>query len=463
VQDAFTSGGAQADSLGVERNVQISAVSSWTHGNHFVKFGLNIPDLSHRDLTNHNNFGSTYYFASLADYAAQLPYAFRQAQGPGFVSYWDDQVAEFVQDEYRFRPGLSFSLGLRYNWQNHLSDYTQLAPRLAFAYSPGGKRKTVIRGGAGIFYDRTGANPEGDLLLYNGATLRSYLLLNPAYPNPFAGGISLGNLPSDVVQFDSSIREPHTIQYSLGVERQLGKRTTLAMTYIGSRGIDLFRSRDINAPLPPGYAVIPNPSIAVQRNIESSGRQAANSLEITLRGQISRYISGLVQYTLNQTQNNTGGVGWYPANQYDLSGEWSRADFDQRHRLNLLESISPGKQFTFGVGVQLGSGKPYTMIAGQDLFNTGILNARPPGVSRNTLEGPPYADLDLRVSRDFFFSRNKKDREKDRVATFGFEAFNVLNHVNYTSYVGNVTSSFYGQAVSSFPARRLQLTARFKF
>jgi hypothetical protein len=207
--------------------------------------------------------------------------------------------------------------------------------------------------------------------------------------------------------------------------------------------------------------VIPNPAIGILRNIESSGRQAGNALEITLRGQLTRYITGLVQYTLGRTDNNTGGVAWYPANQYDLSGEWSRADFDQRHRLNVLESFSPGKQLTFGVGVQLASGKPYTLISGQDQFNTGILNARPAGVPRNSLEGPAYADLDVRLSRDFFLSRTK--REKGKVTTLGFEAFNVFNHVNYAYYVGNLQSHFFGQAVSALPTRRLQLTARFKF
>jgi Carboxypeptidase regulatory-like domain len=461
VQDQFTSGGAQTDLLGVEHNVQISAVASWTHAKHLVKFGINVPDLSLRDIVNHNNFGSTYYFTSLSDYQAKTPYAYRQEQGTGTVSYWDDQLAGFVQDEYRFRPNLSFSFGLRYNWQNHLHDDTQFAPRFAFAYSPDKKRKTVIRGGAGTFYDRTGANPPGDLLLYNGVILRNVQIITPTYPDPFSGGGSLSTSATDVVQFDPTIREPYTIQYSLGVERQLAKRTTLAVTYNGSRGIDLFRSRDINAPLPPDYKVIPNPAIGILRNIESSGRQAANSLEITLRGQMTRYATGLIQYTLNRTENNTGGVTWYPANQYDLSGEWSRADFDQRHRLNLLESFSPGKQLTFGVGVQLASGKPYTKIAGLDTFNTGILNDRPAGVPRNSLEGPAYADLDLRLSRDFYFSKAK--REKGKVTTFGFEAFNVLNHVNFVSYVGNLQSTSVGHAVLALPTRRLQLTARFKF
>jgi outer membrane receptor protein involved in Fe transport len=73
--------------------------------------------------------------------------------------YWQKELGAFVQDDFRVRPNLSLSIGLRYNWQNYLHDSNNFAPRFAFAYSAGKKRKTVFRGGAGIFYDRTGAGP----------------------------------------------------------------------------------------------------------------------------------------------------------------------------------------------------------------------------------------------------------------------------------------------------------------
>jgi hypothetical protein len=461
VQDAFTGGGAQVNLLGTERHATLNEVMSWSSGKHFVKFGLNVPDWSRRGIVNHSNFASTYFFSSLQDYAAQNPYAFRQQQGSGQVLYWQQELGGFVQDDYRFRPNLSLSFGLRYNWQNHLRDNRQFAPRLAFAYSPSKSRKTVFRGGAGIFYDRTGAGPLGDLLLYNGQTLLSYLIKNPTYPSPFINGGSLANFPTDVVQFDPSIHEPYSIQYSFGVERQLAKRTTFAVTYNGSVGISLFRSLDINAPLPPNYLVVPDPAIGVLRQVESSGRQASNSLEITLRGDLSHHIAGLMQYTLSRTNNDTGGLSWLPANQYDLSGEWSRADFDQRHRFNLLESYSPGKLFTLGLGVTVASGRPYSLTTGGDVYGTGLTNARPAGVPRNSLQGPAYADFDSRLSRDFYLNRGKK--EKGRMLTVAFDAFNVFNHVNYVSYIGNLKSPFFGQAVSALPARRLQITTRFKF
>jgi hypothetical protein len=350
---------------------------------------------------------------------------------------------------------------MRYNWQNDLGANKQVAPRFAFAYGPGKSHKMVFRGGAGIFFDRTGAGPLGDLLLYNGVRLQSILITDPSYPNPLSGLGAVGAQPSDVVRFDPTIREPYTIEYSLGMERQLAKKTTLAIMYNGSRAVSLFRSRDINAPLGPDYLARPDPAFGQVRQIESSGRQSGNSILFTLRGDVTRFFTGLAQYTVSWTNNNTGGINWFPADQYDLSGEWARADFDQRQRLNVLESFNPGKWFALGIGVTLATGKPYTETTGEDSFHTGLDNARPPGISRNSKVGPPYATVDLRWSRDFNLSKVKK--EKGPVTTVAIDAFNLLNEVNYVSYVGDQSSPFFGKAVAALPTRRLQATVRLKF
>ena len=62
----------------------------------------------------------------------------------------------------------------------------------------------------------------------------------------------------------------------------------------------------------------------------------------------------------------------------------------------------------------------------------------PMPVPRNTLEGPFYLDLDSRVSRDFHLSRDRN--EKGNVLTVVFDAFNVLNHVNYVADIGSLLS-----------------------
>ena len=127
----------------------------------------------------------------------------------------------------------------------------------------------------------------------------------------------------------------------------------------------------------------------------------------------------------------------------------------------MLGSFNVTKTLIVGAVVTAASGKPYSLTTGLDPYRTGMVNARPAGVGRNTLDGPGYADVDLRCSRDIFLIRAKA--EKGPVGTVAFDAFNVFNHVNYTAYIGNLISPFFGQAVSSLPARRLQLTVRLKF
>jgi hypothetical protein len=80
------------------------------------------------------------------------------------------------------------------------------------------------------------------------------------------------------------------LQYSASLERQLGKATSAGVTYIGSRGFHQFLSRNINAPPPPLYASRPDPTGAVLRDIESTGTMAADSLQFTLRGQLTRFV-----------------------------------------------------------------------------------------------------------------------------------------------------------------------------
>ena len=85
--------------------------------------------------------------------------------------------------------------------------------------------------------------------------------------------------------------------------------------------------------------------------------------------------------------------------------------------------------------------------------------ARPAGVSRNSLETTGFASLDLRASRDITLGPGQDPRE----ITLGFDAFNVLNRVNYRSFVGTLSSPLFGQPVSARPARQLQFSARMKF
>jgi hypothetical protein len=416
--------------------------------------------LSRRSWEDHSNRVGTYNFSSLMDYDANTPYSFTQQEGVGRAVFWMNEIGAFISDQIQIRPNLQASVGLRYDWQTYFKSFHDFAPRFSVAYSPG-NRKTVLRAGAGTFYDRSGAQPMADLKRYNGIILRQFTLLNPTYPSPYPPNTDPATLPTNLVQLANGTRIPYVIHYSVGAERQLRKGLTVAATYRGTTGVALFRSRDVNAPLPPSYQVGPDPNLGVVRQIESESRQIGNALDLSLSSNASRWLSGLAQYTFSHTNNNTGGIAWFPANQYSLQGEYGRANFDQRHRFNLLGTINDDHWLNLGVGARLYSGTPYTETSGNDTFHTGILNARPPGINRNTLESGGNLQFDLRWSHDLLSRR--KTAEKPFSFSLAVDAFNITNRTNYTSYVGNVQSSFFEQPTAALPARRLQFTGRIKF
>jgi hypothetical protein len=193
--------------------------------------------------------------------------------------------------------------------------------------------------------------------------------------------------------------------------------------------------------------------------VESTGRQDSDSVAVTLRGQMTRWFNGQMQYTLSRVYNDTNGVASFPANDYDVSGEWARADFARRHRFLLLGRMSVVKAIDLGIALTLNSGGPFTETLGADVYNNGRGRARPAGVGRNTLEGAGFATFDLRASRDVKLGTGGEAR----TITIGLDAFNVLNRVNYGSYVGTVGSPLFALPVSARPPRQLQLSARVKF
>ncbi len=185
-----------------------------------------------------------------------------------------------------------------------------------------------------------------------------------------------------------------------------------------------------------------------------------NSLEVTFRGKLSKYFSGQAQYTLSRTDNNTSGITFFPQNSHRAGADWGRSDNDRRHKFDLLASSQALKLFTMGVGLSLYSGKPVNIVTGGDDNHDGILNDRPPGVGRNTMDGPGTIDLDLNLSHDFTLSKAKKEA---KVLTVSLNSFNMLNGPNYVTYVGTVSSPFFGRPVAAQPPRRLQVDVQFKF
>ena len=457
VPGAFTGGGAQADLHRSENHFDGADVVTYSRGTQEIKFGIDVPDISRRAFDDNTNALGTYTFASLADYVAAKPSLYLVQQGQPRVTFWEKIVAGYVEDTVRLKKNLSVSAGVRYYFQNYFKDdVTNFAPRTSFAYAPSVRGHVILRGGAGIFYDRSGPQPISDLLHYDGVTLRRYLVSQPSYPFPAA---ALQVLPTSVVRLDTRVRIPSTLQYSFGIEDQLTKQSTLSATYVGARGMSLFRSVDANAPTAPLFATRPDPTLGQLRLLQSEGYLKSNSLEVTFRGRPTSYLSGQAQYVLSKTYSNTQGINYFPGYSRDPDADWARSDNDRRHKFDLLATFNVHSYFSLGTVLSLYSGRPVNVTTGSDGNRDGVVVDRPAGLARNTLHGPGLVNLDINASRDV-----KLGKEKTSPAlSISLNAFNALNTLNAVTYVGVVTSPFFGRAVQAQPGRRLQLNLQFKF
>jgi TonB dependent receptor/Carboxypeptidase regulatory-like domain len=461
VRDAFAAGGAQSTLLRTESGGKINDILTLSRKNQVIELGVQIPNLNKRVYDDQTNQGGTFTFLTLADYEAHRPYEYTVQQGTTRVGFWWREYGAFVQDQINVTPNLHASLGLRYDWQAFFHDSNNFSPRASVAWAPHAAGKLVVRAGGGLFYDRSGVSPIASLLLHNGHTLRSYTILNPSYPDPFAGGTSLADIPTNITEVAPDIQIPYTFQYGASVERQLSKSTSAVVGYRASRGHHLFRSVDVNAPLPPDYATIPDPALGHVQQIRSDGRMKSDALELTLRGRAGKILSGQLQYTYSRAMSDTGGIFWYPSNQYaPLATEWGPTDFDVRHRLNILATLNAGRWGKLGAAGKFSSAPPYTLTAGEDLFHTGLSNARPGDVGRNGLRGSRFSDVDLRWSHELPVAMGKT---KGHGLALSVDAFNLFNRPNFSGYVGNVRSPLYLDPTKAGPGRRLQLSVEATF
>ena len=471
VQGVFTGGGAQADLHRTEAHFDGTDFVTYTNGRHMLVFGVDVPDLSRRGNDDFTYQQGAYTFADINAFNTRQPAGFRIQTGNGHLVFWERIVSGFIEDSVRLKPNFSITLGARYYFSNYFNnDPDNVAPRFAFAWAPKPQGKIILRGGAGVFYDRPGNRNIADLLHYDGKTLlRQFLPLqtNGFVPYPVTAA-DLAGIPTSLVVLDPRLRIPQIVQYSFGIERQITAKSTLSATYVGTRGIDLFVSRDINAPLAPDYLARPNAGFGQIRQIESEGYQKGNSFELTFRGKPSKYFAGQAQYILGKSYNNTGGMTYFPGNSNFPNLDWARSDNDRRNKFDLLGTFEPSSLFSLGVAFQAYSGKPVNIITGLDSNGDGVFNDRPDGglAARNSLHGPGLVNLDVNVAHDFHFKKGRKDGP---LLTAALNIFNILNHPNYVTYIGVIgpdggpPNPNFGTPASAYPGRRFQLNLECKF
>ena len=305
--------------------------------------------------------------------------------GNPYASISQYDIGAFAQDDWRIRPNLTVSYGLRYEWQTNITDHGDFAPRLGFAWAPGtaktGRQKTVIRGGFGVFYDRVAETLIERALLLNGTNQLSYTLTNPdTFPNaPAPGSLTLAQ--NSIYRLDPKLRSDYLMQSAIGVERQLPRNTTVAVTYTNSRALHTAQTVPINTPLPGTY--IPGqPNSGVRPyglaggnlfEYESGGMMKQNIVMANFNTRFSRNVSLFGNYQFNHSNDLPG----TPTNPYDFLQDWGRSSLERRHRFQLVGSVVAPLNIRMSPFLTLQSGSPYDVVLGRDIYGNTMKNARP--------------------------------------------------------------------------------------
>jgi hypothetical protein len=358
----------------------------------------------------------------------------------------------FVGDDWRVRSNFTLSLGLRYETQTNIHDWSDFAPRVGLAWAPGGssaksRPKTVIRAGFGTFYDRFALANTITAMLYNGIIQQQYVITNPDFfptvPS-IASLASLGASPSasTIQEISSQLRAPYLIQSAVAVERQLPANTTLAVTYANSHGLHSLRSQDINAPLPgsfdpqvPGRGTFPFNRPGPIFLMESAGIYNQNQIIVNLNSRLNEDISLFGSYVFNRALSNTDGLNTFPANPYSMAGEYGPSLTDIHHRVSFGGAIKTNWNFQFSPLLTLMSGQPFDITVGHDIYGDTLFNGRPavttdagrPGViqtrygvldpnptpdeptlPRNSGRGPAIVMLNFNVRKTFTFGPSRE-------------------------------------------------------
>ncbi|HEX7317702.1 MAG TPA: TonB-dependent receptor [Pyrinomonadaceae bacterium] len=420
-------------------------------GSHSLKVGANF--LYERvNIEFPGALQGVYTFSSLANFQAGRYATFQQAFGAASQFQSNPNVGLFAQDQWRPRHDLTLNLGLRYDAQflpgPVRTDANNFAPRVGVAWSPdflGRTRKTVVRAGYGIFFDRLPLRATSNALQRDGSKYRVAVLSfgqmgAPAFPGVLTEFPS--NLLVSITTIDPNIRSAYSQQASLQVERELSGAMSLSAGYLHVRGEHIILSRNINVPRFPASAGVfnlgrPDARFGNVSRFESSGDSYYDGLLVSFKRRFSRHAQARVSYTLSKAIDDVGNAFFFsPQDNSNLRDERGLADNDQRHRLAVSGSFeapaagraeSTWRRAFSGLSLsyifQYGSRLPFNVLTGSDRNNDTNVNDRPAGVGRNTGRGFDFASLDLRLSRRIVLG------ERTSLEVIA-EGFNVLNRAN---------------------------------
>lgn len=528
----------------------------WVKGKHNLKFGGEyLHELLHGSYGMNRRGHATLTDDSSTDFVALFPNLFdsttwdwtalnsitqtyTQTFGPLGSGLPFNMIGFWLQDDWKVAKRLTVNLGVRYDndlgiFDPHVklqsgiklpsgSDNNNFSPRLGFAYDLTGSGKTVLRGGAGIYYSDIPTNMIQDTAMFNGQTevvpsLQATSTSSINLQKPF-GSLTAADILANPLAYKQSIQAmsadvvtPWTAELSVGVQTELPYGIAASADYLHNRTHHDWNRVDKNLvydsdtgynKFTPGATPVPVRSDSTYYNAVKTFETPSNvgsiydALLVSLQKRISHGFSSSAAYTLaRQKDNDNYGPFGYPSNPFNLAGDWSNSLGNQLHTLRvngdyLWHGYRLGLLYNFGSGANsyVYAGSSPTGLSGvssnlaycgTDATNaqcdyttrlTTYNNAKNHHldtksgfdvVDRNSLVGTPIHRVDGSLGKDITIA------EKFRT-TLRVEAFNLLNHSNYGSFNPVIFSSSYGQPSSTsgtltYSARMLQFSAHLHF
>ncbi|HEX3086003.1 MAG TPA: carboxypeptidase regulatory-like domain-containing protein, partial [Pyrinomonadaceae bacterium] len=421
---------------------------SFQHRSHSTKTGVDF--LYNRlNIVFPGALQGVYNFTSLNNFLSGNYLTFQQAFGAPAQVQSNPNVGLFVQDEWRVRPSFTLNLGLRYDLQflpaPIETDTNNFAPRLGFAYAPG-DRKTVIRGSAGLFFDRIPLRATSNALQRDGS---KYIVVQlapnqpgaPIFPNTLTTQPATLPTKPNITRIDPNIETSYGEQISFAIEREFTNQTSFSVGYLHLRGLHLILQRNVNVPRFSASAGVPNlgrpdPNWGNITRYESSGDSNYDGMIVSFNKRAGSFATVRASYTLSKSIDDSGNSFFStPQDNFNIRDDRGLSDNDQRHRLVISGTLeAPRKNsavpkalrnFALSYIFTYASRLPFNVLLGSDRnFDTNN-NDRPAGVGRNTGHGFDYASVDMRLSRRF---RLTEHVTLDLTA----DGFNLLNRANYS-------------------------------
>ena len=492
-------------------NTMFQVVNNLSHraGSHALRAGV---DFLYNDdtITFLRTFRGSYTFSSLANFLTGNYNGFAQTFGDPVVNQPNPNLGFFAQDEWRAGSRLTLNLGLRYDLQfleTITTDRNNVSPRLGFVWAPTASQDFLVRGGAGVFFDRVPLRAVANALLSAGNTTDVTQLRQPQVTGllpaqagaPVFPNILPDRLPSttlvSITTMDKDLQNAYSKQANIEVERALGRGRTVTAGYQYFRGENLLMSINQNVPTcvaaGTNNGCRPVPDYMNNGQLRGAGDSNYHGLHLTYLQRPREWSSVRVTYTLSKSMNNLGEAFFNaPTDPTNVMKDWGRSDNDQRHRLvvsgsvnspmtsgtTAWERISHG--FTLSTMLQYYSSLPFNIVSGVNSLqgtpgrpfadgsvSTANFDVRQVQfIPRNAGTGGDFFTLSLRLNRSFQLPGG--------IRIEGLvEAFNLTNRVNPItrnttfgagSYPSNPVSSFNMVTAVGDP-RTLQFGIRVSF